>query len=134
MRLLRGLWTATQILGDATGIAFKFVRRPQPRMNHPDQRQISQHTPSGLSFPSDGIAAIAANSEVAVSAAITTAPTMPAVLLEPGVDPVPRPCAVNLDSVESVSTDVLVERLGRLADDRMQQVCGALAVAVDCQG
>lgn len=56
------------------------------------------------------------------------------VLLEPGADPVPRPCAVNLDSVESVSTGVLVERLGRLADDRMQQVCGALAVAVDCQG
>lgn len=56
------------------------------------------------------------------------------VLLEPGADPVPRPCAVNLDSVESVSTGVLVERLGRLADDHMQQVCGALAVAVDCQG
>jgi mRNA interferase MazF len=52
--------------------------------------------------------------------------------LEPGDDPVPRHCTVNLDSVESVSTGVLVQRLGRLADDRMQEVCGALAVAVDC--
>ena len=54
------------------------------------------------------------------------------VILDPGTDPVPRPCAVNLDSVESVSVAVLIERLGRLADDRMRQVCEALAVAVDC--
>lgn len=55
------------------------------------------------------------------------------VQLEPGDDPVPLPCAVNLDSVESVSTGVLVERLGRLADHRMREICDALAVAVDCQ-
>ncbi len=54
------------------------------------------------------------------------------VLLEPGVDPVPRRCAVNLDSVESASLGVLVGRLGRLSVDRMLQVCAALAVAVDC--
>ena len=55
------------------------------------------------------------------------------VVLEPGEDPIPRRSAVNLDSVESVSTGVLVERLGRLSDLRMEQVCVALAVAVDCQ-
>lgn len=55
------------------------------------------------------------------------------VVLEPGEDPVPRRSAINLDSVESVSTGVLVERLGRLSDSRMDQVCAALAVAVDCQ-
>ncbi|MGH3471182.1 MAG: type II toxin-antitoxin system PemK/MazF family toxin [Nocardioidaceae bacterium] len=55
------------------------------------------------------------------------------VVLEPGDDPVPRRCAVNLDSVESVSVAVLVQRLGRLADDRMWQICAALAVAVDCE-
>ena len=55
------------------------------------------------------------------------------VVLEPGEDPVPRRSAINLDSVESVSTGVLVERLGRLSDSRMEQVCAALAVAVDCQ-
>lgn len=54
------------------------------------------------------------------------------VVLEPGDDPVPRRSAANLDSVESVSTAVLVERIGRLSDERMQQVCGALEVAVAC--
>lgn len=54
------------------------------------------------------------------------------VLLEPGDDPVPLRSAVNLDSIESVSVTVLVQRLGRLADSRMRQVCGALAIAVDC--
>ena len=54
------------------------------------------------------------------------------VVLEPGEDPVPRRSAVNLDSVESVSLGILVERLGRLADDRMRQICAALAIAVDC--
>jgi mRNA interferase MazF len=54
------------------------------------------------------------------------------VVLEPEVDPVPRLSAVNLDSVESVSISVLVERLGRLSDDRMRQICEALEIAVDC--
>ncbi len=54
------------------------------------------------------------------------------VLLEPGDDPVPRRSAVNLDSVESVSIAVLVNRLGRLADTRMREICGALEIAVDC--
>ncbi|HEV2756790.1 MAG TPA: type II toxin-antitoxin system PemK/MazF family toxin [Actinomycetota bacterium] len=56
------------------------------------------------------------------------------VLLEPGEDPVPRASAVNLDTVESVSIGTLVERLGRLSDDRMRQVCDALAIAVACEG
>jgi len=54
------------------------------------------------------------------------------VVLEPGTDPVPRLSAVNLDSVESVSIGVLSDRLGRLSDDRMRDVCAALAIAVDC--
>jgi mRNA interferase MazF len=56
------------------------------------------------------------------------------VVLEPIDDPVPRRSAVNLDSVESVSVAVLVDRLGRLADSRMREICAALAVAVDCSG
>lgn len=56
------------------------------------------------------------------------------VVLEPGDDPIPRQCAINLDSVESVSVAVLVERLGRLSDARMSEVCAALKVAVDCAG
>jgi mRNA interferase MazF len=54
------------------------------------------------------------------------------VVLEPGADPVPRRSAANLDSVESVAIGVLVERLGRLSDDRMREVCAALEVAVAC--
>jgi len=55
------------------------------------------------------------------------------VLLEPPDDPVPLVSVVNLDSLESVSVGTLVERLGRLGDDRMRQICEALEVAVDCQ-
>lgn len=53
-------------------------------------------------------------------------------VLEPDEDPIARRGAVNLDSVESVSVAVLVDRLGRLSDERMRQVCAALQVAVDC--
>lgn len=55
------------------------------------------------------------------------------VVLEPGDDPVPRRSAVNLDSVESVTVATLVDRLGRLRADRMDEICAALAVAVDCR-
>jgi mRNA interferase MazF len=56
------------------------------------------------------------------------------VLLEPSEDPIPQTSVVNLDSVESVSLGTLVERLGRLSDNRMRQVCSALEVAVACGG
>lgn len=56
------------------------------------------------------------------------------VRLEPGEDPIPRVSVVNLDSIESVSIGTLVERLGRLSDDRMRQICVALDVAVACEG
>jgi mRNA interferase MazF len=55
------------------------------------------------------------------------------VRLEPGEDPVGQPSAVNLDSVETVPVATLVERLGRLSDQRMRQVCEALAIAVACE-
>ncbi len=56
------------------------------------------------------------------------------VVLEPGDDPIPKRSAVNLDSLESASVATLVDRLGRLSDERMRQVCAALEVAVDCPG
>ena len=55
------------------------------------------------------------------------------VLLEPREDPIPIQSAINLDSVESVSLGTLVQRLGRLSDARMDEVCRALAVAVACE-
>lgn len=54
------------------------------------------------------------------------------VTLTPVADPVPRHCVINLDSIESVSTALLVERLGRLSEKRMREVCEAIAIAVDC--
>jgi mRNA interferase MazF len=54
------------------------------------------------------------------------------VLLEPPADPIPLVSVVNLDSVESVSIGTLVERLGRLGDERMREICEALEIAVDC--
>jgi mRNA interferase MazF len=78
-------------------------------------------------------AAIPRMRRVLVAPCTTTIRKLPSeVVLDTGHDPVPRRSAVNLDSVESVSVSVLVERLGRLGDQRMRQVCSALAVAVDC--
>jgi len=47
-------------------------------------------------------------------------------------DPVPRDCLVSLDSGEQVPVTRLVERIGRLSDGRMREICAALAVAVGC--
>ena len=55
------------------------------------------------------------------------------VALEPGDDPVPRRSVVNLDSVESVSVGLLVERVGRLSALRMREICAALEVATGCR-
>lgn len=54
------------------------------------------------------------------------------VSLDPDVDPVPRECVVNLDSVESVGVGVLISRIGRLSTERLREVCDALAVATSC--
>src|SRR5580658_1107818 len=54
------------------------------------------------------------------------------VVLDPSEDPIPRHSAVNLDSTESVAVAVLVERIGRLSDTKMHELCAALEVAVDC--
>jgi mRNA interferase MazF len=79
-------------------------------------------------------AAIGRLRRVLVGPCTTTIRGLPSeVVLEPGEDPVPSRSAVNLDSVESVSLDVLIERLGSLSDERMAQIGAALAVAVDCQ-
>lgn len=70
---------------------------------------------------------------VLIAPCTTTIRGLPSeVVLEPGEDPIGRRSAVNLDSVESVSIAVLVERLGTLSGERMRQVCAALAIATDC--
>ena len=54
------------------------------------------------------------------------------VVLEPHEDSISRRSVVNLDSVESVSVAVLVERIGSLSGVRMREICRALEVATDC--
>lgn len=79
-------------------------------------------------------AAIGRLGRALVAPCTTTIRALPSeVVLEPGDDPIPRRSAVNLNSVESVSLAVLVSRLGRPADARMREICGALEVAVDGQ-
>jgi mRNA interferase MazF len=68
-----------------------------------------------------------------VAPCTTTVRLLPSeVVLDPDEDPIGKRSAVNLDSVESVSIAVLVDRIGRLSDARMREVCAALEVAVDC--
>ena len=79
-------------------------------------------------------AAIPRLRRVLVALATTTVRGLPSeVALEPGDDPVPLRCVLNLDVPETVPMSLLTQRLGRLSDERMQQVCDALAVAVDCR-
>ena len=70
-----------------------------------------------------------------VAPCTTTIRNLPSeVVLEPGDDPISRCCAVNLDSMESVSISILLERIGRLSDGRMRQICPALNIAVNSGG
>ena len=54
------------------------------------------------------------------------------VALEPGEDPVPRPCCAQLDAILNVSVAELTGRLGALSLTRLQRVCKALEFAVNC--
>ena len=79
-------------------------------------------------------AAIPVLRRVLIAPCTTTIRRLPSeVVLEPGDDPIPRLCAINLDSIESVPVSLLAERLGRLSDARMGEVCSAISVAMDCR-
>lgn len=80
-------------------------------------------------------AAIPRLRRVIIAPCTTTVRGLPSeVTLDPSEDPIPRTSAANLDSIESVSVGTLTQRLGRLGDQRMRQICDALGVAVDCIG
>lgn len=68
-----------------------------------------------------------------VALATTNVRSLPSeVPLHPNSDPVPRPCVLNLDTPEVVPVALLTERLGRLSDDRIREICHALAIATGC--
>lgn len=47
-------------------------------------------------------------------------------------DGVPDECAASLDNIGVVPTGDLTERICTLTPDRLEQVCDALSIAVDC--
>ncbi|MGL4176477.1 MAG: type II toxin-antitoxin system PemK/MazF family toxin [Dermatophilaceae bacterium] len=78
-------------------------------------------------------AAIRGRRRCLVAACSTSRRGLPSeVALEPGDDPVPRACVIQLDAVTDVPVRVLTTRLGRLGVHRMREVCAALAVATAC--
>jgi mRNA interferase MazF len=78
--------------------------------------------------------AVIAHRRATVGPCTTTIRGLPSeVVLDPSEDPVSRLSAVNLDSVQNVPLEALVDRLGRLSAERMDEICAALAVAVDCR-
>ena len=44
------------------------------------------------------------------------------------------PCAINLHNLVTVAKAGLGRRLTALSDDRMREVCGAIAFALNCEG
>lgn len=78
-------------------------------------------------------AAITGRRRTIVAPCSTTVRGLPTeVDLHPSTDPVPRPCVASLDSVQNVAVALLVDRMGRVEDHRMSQVCDALAIATGC--
>lgn len=48
-------------------------------------------------------------------------------------DGVPQDCVVSLDNVQPLAKTLLVERVTSLRPERLDEVCRALAVAVECE-
>ncbi len=48
-------------------------------------------------------------------------------------DGVDRDCVAMLDGLTLLRRDHFVSRIGRLSDERMTQLCNALAIAVACE-
>ena len=49
------------------------------------------------------------------------------------IDGLPRLCAVALDTVQPIRRGLLVERLSHLSQQRLEEVCQALAAATGCE-
>lgn len=78
-------------------------------------------------------AAIEVRRKVTVAAVTTRVRGIPVeVALSVQQDGVAKDCVVTLDNVETVPRSLLTARMTTLSGTRMQQVCAALAAAVDC--
>jgi mRNA interferase MazF len=77
-------------------------------------------------------AALTVLSSVVVALVTRTTRGIPTEVPLDASDGMPLPCAVSLDNLATVPAALLVERITRLAGDRMYEVCVALARATGC--
>ncbi|MGQ0629538.1 MAG: type II toxin-antitoxin system PemK/MazF family toxin [Sporichthyaceae bacterium] len=69
-------------------------------------------------------------SAVLVAPLTTTIRDIPTAVRLGVLDGIDRECVAALDNLTLLRKDLLVRRIGQLTDDRMAQLCAALAVAV----
>jgi mRNA interferase MazF len=78
--------------------------------------------------------ALAYLSRVTVAPITSTVRDVPSEILLGPDDGMKQPCAVNLHNVVTVRRNGLGRRVARLPQDRMREVCSALAFALGCDG
>ena len=77
-------------------------------------------------------AAIAVLTSVLVAPATRTVRGIPTEVPLGRADGMPEDCALTLDNVTAVPKALLTERITRLAEARLDELCGALRAATGC--
>lgn len=70
---------------------------------------------------------------VLVAPLTTTIRDIPTAVRLGEADGIDRDCIATLDNLTLLPTDRFIRRVGRLAPDRMAELCRALAIAVACE-
>jgi len=71
---------------------------------------------------------------VTVAPITSTIRSVPSEVLLDTEDGMKGPCAINLHNIVTVAKTGIGRRVGALGDDRMREVCGAIAFALRCEG
>ena len=80
------------------------------------------------------------NSAVPYLTSVTVAPItstirgVPSEVVLSAEDGMKGPCAINLHNIVTVAQAGLGRRVAALREDRMREVCGAIAFALSCEG
>jgi mRNA interferase MazF len=72
--------------------------------------------------------------EILVVPLTTTIRDIPTAVRLGPPDGIDRDCMAALDSLTLLSKNRLIRRVGVLSDERVVELCAALAIAVDCDG
>ena len=73
-------------------------------------------------------------SNVTVAPITSTIREVPSEIVLDEEDGMKGRCAVNLHNIMTVAQDRLGRRVAALDDERMRQVCGAIAFSLNCEG